>query len=510
MDRPRSRTRAGAVVGLVGVGVALAVLVVLRLVATWLPFPPASVAQWLVQHVPGRLATAAIEMLGHLALPLAFASVGIATLVLAAVAGGFVGRGSPGRAAIVPVVGWALAAVLMPRAPDGLAVAATMLAWIPATLIGVGAALLAARRIATNEVPDPANQSGTSVSRRTVLLAAGVGAVALAAGGATGGMVRTRRRLPPVLAVPVVATPASRAPGERFPPIPGLTPAVTPLLGFYVVDQALIDPALDAGEWRLDVRGGDRSLSLSIDEIVAMPASERFQTLQCISNEVGGDLISTTRWTGVPLADVLDRVGVGKDAVDVAFGCADGYSESLPIGVATDPTTLLVYGMDGRELLREHGYPLRVLSLGTYGMKNPKWVTSIEVSSFARSGFWERRGWSPSAPVKTLSRFDVPSPGVAVDGAATLAGIAFAGDRGITRVAVSPDAGRTWFPAELEATVSPFTWTRWRLRWEPPIPGRYDLVVRAVDGDGVTQTTDIAPPHPSGATGLASLIVEAR
>ena len=154
-----------------------------------------------------------------------------------------------------------------------------------------------------------------------------------------------------------------------------------------------------------------RPLRLTYDQLLSLPVVERYQTLECISNTVGGDLISTARWEGIPLPLVLERAGVGPEAVEVVFRCAGGYSDSLSMAQAMDERTLLAVGMNGRVLPRAHGFPVRVLTVGTYGMKNPKWVTDIEVVDAPYQGFWEQRGWSKLAMVKTGSRVDTPADG---------------------------------------------------------------------------------------------------
>jgi DMSO/TMAO reductase YedYZ molybdopterin-dependent catalytic subunit len=234
---------------------------------------------------------------------------------------------------------------------------------------------------------------------------------------------------------------------------------------------------------------------------------ERFQTLECISNTIGGDLISTAKWVGVPMPLVLNRAGVRPKAVEVVLRAAGGYTESLSVEQAMDESTLLAIGMNDRVLPRAHGFPVRVLSVGTYGMKNPKWLVGMEVVDRPYKGYWEQRGWSKPAVVKTMSRIDVPGSGSQVRGTATFAGVAFAGDRGISQVEVSTDGGKTWSPADLETALSPLTWRRWLLRWSPQRGGQSGILVRAYDGQGLLQTPKHAAPHPDGASGYDAITV---
>jgi len=274
-----------------------------------------------------------------------------------------------------------------------------------------------------------------------------------------------------------------------------------------VVDEEIIDPDIDPATWRMSVGGlVERPLALTYDELKRMPLIERYQTLECISNKVGGDLISNGLWAGVRLRDILQRAGLKPGAVEVVFRAAGGYSDSLPLDHAMDPTTLVAIGMNGHVLPRAHGFPARLLSVGTYGMKNPKWLTSIEAIDHRYTGFWEARGWNASAPIKTSSRIDTavgPQAGERV----TIAGIAFAGDRGVDRIDVSADGGRTWKPARLEAALSPYSWRRWRYIWTPSGTGRSDVVVRAIDGRGAVQIQIPGDPFPSGATGYDSIVL---
>ena len=248
-------------------------------------------------------------------------------------------------------------------------------------------------------------------------------------------------------------------------------------------------------------------LALTYGQLTRMPAVERYQTLECVSNEVGGHLMSTAKWAGVPLPAILDRAGVRSDAVEVVFRAAGGYSESLPIDQAMDQSTLLAIGMNDHVLPRAHGFPVRVLSIGTYGMKNPKWLTGIEVVDRPYTGYWEQRGWSKPAVVKTMSRIDAPGGGGSVPTRLAVAGVAFAGDRGISRVEVSTDGGATWAPAQLETALSSFTWRRWLVRLTRPAQGKFDILARAYDERGVPQTPRRAAPHPSGASGYDAITV---
>ncbi len=255
--------------------------------------------------------------------------------------------------------------------------------------------------------------------------------------------------------------------------------------------------------WKLEVAGNvERPFAIGYDELLDMEAVERPHTLECISNEIGGDLISTAVWVGVPMADLLARAGVKAGAYDAVLTSVDGYSDSIRIAKAQDPDTLVAYLMNGVTLPEEHGYPARALIPGIYGMKNVKWLHRIEVVTFDFQGYWMERGWSDVAAYNTHVRIDAPPVSPRLEnGGVVIAGIAFAGQRMISRVEISTDGGKTWVEAELEEAPGRHTWRRWRYVWTPPGAGRYRLVARAIDGDGQRQTSVRRPPFPDGSTG---------
>lgn len=286
----------------------------------------------------------------------------------------------------------------------------------------------------------------------------------------------------------------------NFPNIDGLSREVTPTEDFYKVSKNPFDPEVEVRKWRLEVTGlVETRLALTLDDIRAMPAIEQYATLECISNEVGGDLIGNALWRGVRLRDVLSRAGLKPGIVDIALTGTDNYSDSIPLEPAMADGTILVYEMNGTPLTAAHGFPVRLIVPGIYGMKNVKWITRIEAMKYDYKGFWRVRGWDDRAPYQTMSRIDVPRR--SVRGRTIIAGIAFAGDRGISKVEVSTDGGGTWELAEVKAPLSLYTWVLWHKEWTPTRAGGHSIVVRATDGKGVVQTEEVAPPIPSGATG---------
>jgi DMSO/TMAO reductase YedYZ molybdopterin-dependent catalytic subunit len=286
-----------------------------------------------------------------------------------------------------------------------------------------------------------------------------------------------------------------------FPNIDGLAREVSSTADFYQVSKNAFDPHVDARSWHLEVTGlVENPLTLSYADIKGLPAIEQYATLECISNTVGGPLIDNALWRGVKLKDVLERAHLKPGVFKIVLHASDHYSDSIPLDRALEEGTLLAYAMNGEALNATHGFPLRLIVPGIYGMKNVKWITRIEAVDYDFKGYWQARGWDDKAEYKTMSRLDVPRK--SFQGGTTIAGIAFAGDRGVRTVEISMDAGETWEPAEVKPAVSRYSWVLWHREWTPPHPGNYALVVRATDGAGHLQIAEEAPPIPDGASGF--------
>ncbi len=286
----------------------------------------------------------------------------------------------------------------------------------------------------------------------------------------------------------------------------GMPPEVTPNGEFYQISKNFFDPMVDTKKWSLDVTGlVEKPLKLSLAEfITAAPAVEQYRTFECISNEVGGDLIGTAKWKAVRVKDVLALAGVKPGATHIIWRAVDGFSESIPLTIAMQPTSLLAYEMNGEPIPQKHGAPVRVLLENRYGMKQPKWLTSIEVANHDHTGYWEQQGWDKEAIVKTNSAFRVESK----DGPTLLlGGWAFAGNRGISKVEISADDGKTWFPAAVKEPLGENCWQFWSAEWKPPAPGTYHVKVRATDGKGSLQPAAPKPTLPDGGQGYHTVTV---
>ncbi len=299
---------------------------------------------------------------------------------------------------------------------------------------------------------------------------------------------------------------------SAFPPVPGQSPEVTSANDFYYVSKNLTtDPTVDTGSWKLSVTGMvDAPYSLTYDQLRALPQVTQYHTLECISNEVGGDLMSNGYFTGVRLADALNAAHIQSGATAMIFTAADGYSDSLHLAQALDDRALIVYLLDGQPLPIAHGFPARLLIPGLYGMKNGKWLTELSLASGPYTGYWEQRGWTPDALVKMTSRIDTPHDGdLLVARPTSIAGVAYTGATGIARVDVSVDGGKTWTPATMRRPLDALSWTLWEYPWTPT-SGAHVLIVRAIDLDGNVQSYSPAPPLPDGASGYHAITVTVR
>lgn len=349
--------------------------------------------------------------------------------------------------------------------------------------------------------------------RRALLL--GGGAAALAAASGVGGRVlldartdaaASRRNL-------VLPPPSSRAktlPAGAKLDVPRISPFFTDARKFYRVDTALSVPRLTAEDWQLKVHGMvDREMSIGFEDLLKRPIVERDITLTCVSNEVGGPLMGTARWTGVLLAPLLRETGVKSAADQLISTSSDGMTIGTPTSVVMDGRdAMLAISMNGRPLLPEHGFPVRMLVPGLYGyVSATKWLVDLELSTFAAfDPYWVKRGWAEQAPIRTSSRIDTPRPlSRRSAGRIAVAGVAWAQHRGIRTVEVRVDGG-AWQEAELSTEATTDLWRQWVWPWDAE-PGSHTLQVRAMDATGQVQEQRRQPPFPSGSTGWHSVVM---
>ncbi len=266
-------------------------------------------------------------------------------------------------------------------------------------------------------------------------------------------------------------------------------------------------------DWTLSVKGAvDNPVEFSYKDLLSMSTRESDITLSCVSNTVGGGLVSNGRWTGVLLSDVLAEAGMSRDKITTASSqlvgrSVDGFTTGFKTDIALDGRNALVaFGLNGSELPIKHGYPVRLVIPGLYGyVSATKWLTEIELTNWNFDAYWIQRTWSKEGPIKTQSRIDTISDGDNLSsGKNPIGGIAWAPHRGIEKVEVSTDGGETWNVARLAKQLAEDTWRQYVYDWDAK-PGDYTIQVRATDGTGETQIAREAPPHPSGATGYHTI-----
>ena len=379
--------------------------------------------------------------------------------------------------------------------------------------IGVLRLLTAARASAGPDGPGPDGAQHDQGRRRWLMTMAALGA-GVASG--VGGIVASRR-LQSVsgererVALPAVRQPAPPIPTDVQPAAAGLPSFITPNADFYRIDTALRAPQLSRADWKLRIHGMvDREITLSFADLARFEPVQKVVTLMCVSNPVGGNLISNATWTGYRVRDLLRDAGIHADADMVLSTSVDGFTVGTPVEALTDDRdSMLAIGMNGVPLPAEHGYPARLVVPGLYGyVSATKWVVDLELTRFDRAhAYWTNLGWSAKAPIKTGSRIDVPRDrGRVAAGTVTVGGVAWAQHRGITAVEVRVDDG-PWQHAKLGAAYSSDTWRLWTFDWQAT-PGRHTLTARATDNTGAPQTGDAHDPAPDGATGWPSISVD--
>jgi DMSO/TMAO reductase YedYZ molybdopterin-dependent catalytic subunit len=539
------------VAGAVGMVVAFGIVELVHGLYPLVPSVLVAVAQRIIELTPGDFATRAVSALGKANIPILVAFTVLGTLALA----GFLAYLSL-RSRIFALVGVVfLAAVALAAAFTEPLIdpVATVLTLLGALGIGAGVSFfllrtsgLLERGTATEaageaeegpvqSAPQPFvgrsreahSEGGIAVSRRNFVVVSGVAAVAGLAAGGAGRLLSTGEGAAVAGADPAPLQPSQRGGGagssgsEALPEaaaeasldVEGMPPLFTPNEDFYLIDTAISSPRINRDRWTLNITGAvDNPIELSYDDLLSLPTREADITLSCISNEVGGGLISNARWTGVLLSDVLQEAGLSQDKIASASEqlvgrSVDDWTSGFPTEIAFDGREALVaFGMNDEELPLKHGYPVRLVIPGLYGyVSATKWLTEIELTDWGFDAYWIKRGWSKEGPIVTQSRIDTVSDDSTVSaGTRPVGGVAWAPHRGIDRVEVSTDDGETWNDARLAAQLDVDVWRQYVYDWEAE-PGEYTLKVRATDGEGETQTEEEAAPQPSGATGYHTI-----
>jgi DMSO/TMAO reductase YedYZ molybdopterin-dependent catalytic subunit len=544
-----ARFRAG-MAGVVGAIVAFGAVELVHGLYPPVPSVFVALAQQVVERTPGELVTRGIEVLGQADIPVLVTSMIVGALVVAG-ALAYLGVRRPGLA-LVGVGALAVVGIAASLAQPFVAPVPTVITILAALALGVAVTetLLRASglRAATSrgqegappgssEVQPPIARSreahssgGTMVGRRGFLMLGGLAAVLGLAAAGVGRALADRG--PQASSAPKPLNLSEKSPSETpekgsgageavkhetLPPppkdasidAPGMVPLITPASSFYLIDTELVSPRIDVNSWKLSVKGAvDNPVEFSYKDLLGMSTREADITLSCVSNVVGGGLVSNGRWTGVLLSDVLAEAGVSRDKItrsstQLVGRSVDGFTTGFRTDKALDGREALVaFGLNGSELPIKHGYPVRLVVPGLYGyVSATKWLSEIELTNWNFDAYWIQRTWSKEGPIKTQSRIDTVQNGEQLSaGKIPVGGIAWAPHRGIERVEFSTDGGQTWNQARLAKQLSIDTWRQWIYDWDAR-PGEYTLMVRATDGEGVTQTAKQAPPHPSGATG---------
>ncbi|HKJ57216.1 MAG TPA: molybdopterin-dependent oxidoreductase [Nitriliruptoraceae bacterium] len=360
---------------------------------------------------------------------------------------------------------------------------------------------------------DHGDAPNVTIDRRKFLAAAGavggVAALGVAGGRALAGRSVATAAGPVSVSLPSVAEPLPPVSAATSFDVDGLSPLFVPNEDFYRIDTAVTGPPrVDLSTWEVRVHGQVRNeITLNFDDLVDRGLIEADVTIACVSNEVGGGLVGNARWTGVPLAPLLEEAGVLPGGGQLVGRAVDGFTVGFPTEIAMDGRdAMIAVAMNGEPLPVEHGFPARLIIPGLFGyVSATKWLSDIELTGWDDfDAYWVPRGWSKEGPIKTQSRIDTPTGSVA-EGEVVVAGVAWAPTRGIDRVEVRVDDG-DWAEAELAEAVNSTTWVQWQL----PVTldsGGHTLTVRATDGTGTTQSQDTVAPHPNGAEGWHSVRV---
>jgi DMSO/TMAO reductase YedYZ molybdopterin-dependent catalytic subunit len=453
--------------------------------------PVVAVGGWIIDRVPTALKEWAVATFGTADKTVLLLGVVVGLLALGGLAGVLaVRRPAAGTALVVAIGVLGTAAALTRPAAGPLDV-------VPGAAGTVVAVLLLRRQSGWLAAPVPGGREIAGVDRRVLLTGAvGVAAAALAASlpgrqpGSASGLVQ----------VPVPA--GSEAPLPAGLQVPGISSLRTPVLEFYRIDTALSPPQLSVADWKLTVDGlVEAPFELTWTELTALPMIERDITLTCVSNEIGGPYCGSTRWLGVPVAELLRRARPDPAADMVLSTSTDGFTASTPLAVLLDGRdAMIAIAMDGEPLPTAHGFPARLLTPGLYGYVGAtKWLTRLQVTTFAADqAYWTVRGWAERAPVKTACRIDTPRDRVA-PGTTAIGGVAWATHRGISRVEVQVDGG-AWQAARLGPDVGLDYWRQWYLPWDAT-PGTHTLAARAADGSGALQPAEVRGVLPDGPTG---------
>ena len=500
-----------ALIGVLAVGAALGFGHLVAGVVSPASSPFLAVGDTVIRFSPQFLTEFAKSTFGLADKPILLTGMAVVIAAVAAVAGlASRRRSGPGLAVVAALGMLGLAAVVFAPVFAPLDLVAPVAAPAVGLVVFVGLHTLAMRA-----GTDGGGEPGAGLSRRAVLVGSSAAVAVASLGAGLGGLLLSgvsdsRQRVTEQLARVRLAKRAPAIPaGSAFPEL-GTPTFITANPDFYRIDVALRVPAQRAQDWSMPIHGMvDNPYTLTFDELLTRPLVERTITMTCVSNPVGGDLISTANFIGVELRGLLLEAGVRPGADQIYSTSIDGWYTGTPTDVLLEPGrgALLAIGMNGEALPPEHGFPVRMVVPGLYGyVSATKWIIDMEATTFdAKPGYWLERGWAQKAPIKTQSRIDAPRGFATVPaGRVTVAGIAWSQPVGIRRVEVRMDGG-PWREAELSTEVSGDTWRMWRTEFDLA-PGSHTVQTRVTDRNGSTQIEQRADPIPDGASGWPATI----
>ncbi len=502
---------------LLGVVSGVAGLAASELISGWLHqrvSPLVAVSEGVIRLTPGAVIEPVISLVGTNDKPFLIGLTVVLMVALSAVAGAVAMRSVLAAQGVFLLLGVVVLLAV------GTRLSSSSTTYVPA-IVGIVTSLVLVSLLASKAHQAAAVRPGEGdsvagarhqASRRRFLVLAGVVGVGAVVAGSTGRFLASGRAAVEAarskLKLPVRG---AEAPSGVELGVRGVAPWMTSQDKFYRIDTALAVPQILPQNWELRVHGMvDREVKLTYQDLLDRGLQQAWLTLCCVSNPIGGDLISNAEWSGIRIADVLAEAGVQKGADAVKSTSEDGWTCGTPIAALTDDrNALFAVAMNGEPLTPEHGFPVRMVVPGLYGyVSATKWVVDLELTRFDDfSAFWTERGWSQEGPVKTQSRIDVPRDGASLSsGRVVIAGVAWAQHRGIEKVEVRVGAG-DWMTATLGADPSVDTWVQWSVPWNAAA-GDHDIAVRATDKTGSTQTDELADVVPDGATGWHTITVE--
>lgn len=500
----KGRTRIDGLLGLIAVGAGVSVAQLLASLKSNLNAPVVSIGNRVIDHVPASIKEFAIRTFGVDDKYALVITIYLVVLVLAVLIGHSYFSVKRRKAQMIVIVMTGIAALASQFDTNSSA-----LSLLPS--LAAGAVTLWILRIfesRTNfSTPEERGFNRRELLKRIGFVAAGSAGAVLVGNFFRNHASAQLQRLSIVLPKALKFLP--QPPTDPALTTPGLSKLFTPNSEFYRIDTAIIVPNINVDTWRLRIDGLVGSpIELTYKELTDRPVFELDDTIACVSNEVGGNLVGNARWLGIRLDDLVKEASPSNNADQVMGYSVDGFTAGFPFAALDGRDAMIAIGMNGEPLPIEHGFPARIIVPGLYGyVSATKWLTRIELTRFDRAeGYWVPRGWSAKAPIKTQSRIDTPMSGSSLKkGKRVIAGVAWAPTRGISKVEVRVDSG-AWRETTLGPALAKTTWRQWWIDWDAK-PGTKTLQVRATDGTGALQSSHSVPVAPNGAEGWHSVTV---